>query len=441
MMYQKELAQINQTIAQKQAQIGEMVSKSVAQGYTPSDADEAQIAILEQELERLHKNAARLQTLIKSTQSAQNLEAVENAPPQNETAPIAPAVVQARNVKNLEQGIGFAMLVKAAAIATKSKGAVTTREVLENWQAPEHVVQACVQKALIGTTTDPQFAAPLVEYTNLTGEFIELVRQKTVVDKIASQMRQVPFNIKIPMQTASGSVGWVGEGKMKPVGNPELGSMTLGYAKLAGIVLLSDELIRFSNPKADQLVRDDLVATVAQFIDHQFFDPQKDEAPESPASVLHGVTAITASGDTADKVDIDLQKLISQVIDTGLTLEGAVWAMSETRAMQLSSMRDPLGRVYFEGMALTGNRSLKGLPVHTAGVLADKIVLIIPSQIFLADDGGVDFSISTEATINMGDEQNPKLVNLFQNNLSAIRAERYIRWQKRRPQAVGYIQY
>lgn len=73
--------------------------------------------------------------------------------------------------------------------------------------------------------------------------------------------------------------------------------------------------------------------------------------------------------------------------------------------------------------------------------LGDKIVLIVPSQILLADDGGADFSVSNEATINMGDERTPKYVNLFQNNLTAIRAERFIRWKKRAVKAAGYIKY
>lgn len=447
MNYQAQLAQINATIKAKQTQIGEMMTKSVASGHTPSDDDENQINALENDITRLEKNAQRLQKLIKSVENTPNPTEIggqnpEQAKASAEGEPIpAPAVVNAKNLKNLEQGIGFAMLVKASAIATKSKGGVSTKDVLERWNAPDNIINACVQKAVIGTTTEGNFGQSLTDYTNLTGEFIDLVRQKTMVDKIAKQMRQVPFNIKLPTQTASGSVGWVGEGKMKPVGNPEFGSITLGFAKIAGIVLLSDELIRFSNPKADQLVRDDLVDTVAQFIDEQFFDPDKAESAESPASVLNGVSEITATGTTADKIDADTNTLIAQLVDAGISLEGAVWGMSETRAMQISGMRDALGRIYFEGMSLTGERSFKGLPVHTSGKLGDKIVLIVPSQILLADDGGVDFSVSNEATINMGDERTPKYVNLFQNNLTAIRAERFIRWKKRAVKAVGYIKY
>ena len=449
MNFQEQLAKVKATIAIKQKQIGDTMTKAAKDNRTVNDDEEAQIKACEDDIEKLEKNAQRLNTLIQAEQMASSAtQGAGQNPEQAEASAVGAPIPEPESTKspatvkdNLDKGIGFALLVKASTVATTSKGGITTREVLQGWGAPDSVIRAATQKAVIGTTTDDKFGKELIDYAHLTGEFIELVRQKTVVDTIAPLMRQVPFNVKIPMQTAAGSVGWVGEGKMKPVGNPEFGSMTLSHAKIAGIVLLSDELIRFSNPKADTLVRDDLVATVAQFIDQQFFDPDQTEAAESPASVLNGVTAITATGTTADKIDTDTNTLIAQLVDAGISLEGAVWAMSETRAMQISGMRDALGRIYFEGMNLTGTRSLKGLPVHTSGSLGDKIVLIVPSQILLADDGGVDFSVSGEATINMGTDDAPKMVNLFQNNLTAIRAERFIRWKPRMTKAVGYIKY
>lgn len=445
MTYEQQLAKVRATLAQKRKAMGDIMTKAVGENRTPNDEEETQIAQIEDDIKALEKNEARIEGIIKAVAAAQNLTAVAGETPEQaaasaEGAPIpdaTPTTVQ----NNMDKGVGFALLVKASAIATKSKGGTTTREVLQSWGSPEHIIKAAQEQALAGTTTDEKFGKSLVEYGNLTSEFLELVRQKTIVDKIASQMRQVPFNVNIPMQTAAGSVGWVGEGKMKPVGNPEFGSIKMDHSKIAGIVLLSDELIRFSNPKADALVRDDLVHSVAQFIDQQFFDPTKDESPESPASILHGVEKIVATGTTADKIDADLNTLIAKVVDAGISLEGAVWGMSETRAMQISGLRDALGRPYFEGMSLIGSRSLKGLPVHTSGNLANKIVLMVPGLILIADDGGVDFSISNEATINMGTDDAPKLINLFQNNFTAVRAERFIRWRKRVAEAAGYIEY
>ena len=57
--------------------------------------------------------------------------------------------------------------------------------------------------------------------------------------------------------------------------------------------------------------------------------------------------------------------------------------------------------------------------------MADKIVLVVASEILLADDGQVDFAVSTEATINTGTDVSPVYVNLFQNNLTALRGRRY----------------
>lgn len=448
MNLKKQLAAVLLTIAAKRKSMETIMTKAAEANRTANDDEETEIQGIEADIAKLEKNANRLRSLIKAAEEAENLTPVAGETPEEAAATAegdpAPQNATQKSVTakaNMAPGVGLAMIVRAQAIAAKSNGAANVNDVLKSWSAPEIVVKAAQQKAVIGTTTDTNFAASLVDYGNLTGEFIELVRQQTVVDKLAAQMRQVPFNVKIPEQTAASTVGWVGEGAMKPVGNPTFTNVTLTSAKVAGIVLLSDELIRFSNPKADLLVRDDLVASTAQFIDQQFFDPTKAEAPESPASILNGLTPIAATGTTADAIEADLNAAIAQVTNAGVSLEGAYWVMGETRAATMSGLRDPLGRPFFDGMALTGERSLKGLPVLTSGAANDKIVLIVPSQILLADDAQVDFSISNEATINMGTAEAPNLVNLFQHNLTAIRGERFIRWKKRRVNAAAYIKY
>ncbi|MCM2209845.1 phage major capsid protein, partial [Klebsiella quasipneumoniae] len=71
-------------------------------------------------------------------------------------------------------------------------------------------------------------------------------------------LRQVPFNIRIPAQTSGGSANWVGQGKAKPLTKFDFESITFSFAKVAAIAVLTDELIRFSNPAADALVRNAL---------------------------------------------------------------------------------------------------------------------------------------------------------------------------------------
>lgn len=435
----EQIAAIKKTIQDKMDEIVKLSGASIQKGETPNEETENQIKGIQADIDVLKSNLTRLEDIQKS-QAAWG----KATPANGQTPEQGNGSTQGQNIiveSNLEKGIGFALIAKALTVAAHSKGGVTASEVLESWNAPDVVKNALRQKALIGTTTNTDFGAALVDYQNLTSEFIELVRKQTAVDKLSAQMRQVPFNIKMPKQNSAVSVGWVGETKRKPTTNPTYGSVTLSKSKVAGIVLLSEELVRWSNPKADRLVRDDFVESTAQFIDADFFDPTKAETEESPASPLNGVPAIPSSGETPAQVEADLLALMESVTEAGGTLTGAVWVMSETRAAKLSTMRDALGKKFFEEMNITGSRFLYTLPVMVSSGCEDKIVLVLPSQIMIADDEFMDFAVSTEASINMGTDAAPQWVNLFEQNLMAIRAERFIRWKKRQDYAAGYIQY
>ncbi|WP_394651897.1 phage major capsid protein [uncultured Acinetobacter sp.] len=440
MTLQEHINKIKETIKDTKKKISGVMEKCLKDGKTPEGDDEATIKSYEADLENLNLNLKRLEDLQKSQAEWEGGTTPVAGNNQQEGSDSNQGKQTVKTESNLPKGIGFAIAVKAQAVAALSKGAVSATQVLDSWDAPEVIKNAVTQKALIGTTTESTFAASLVDYQVLSSEFIELLRGKTAVDKLAGRMRQVPFNIKIPSQTGASVVNWVGEAQTKPVTNPTFGSMTLTKSKIAGIVLLSEELVRFSNPKADSLVLDDLLKSTATFIDAQFFDPAKAEATDSPASILNGVTAIDSTGETGAQVEADLTAVIQQVLDAGMTLDGASWVMSETRAAKLSVLRDALGNKYFEGMSINGAKELLTLPVEISAACTDKIVLVLPSQILLADDGGVDFAISSEASVNVGTDAAPNWVSMYQKDLLAIRGERFIRW-KARGIAAGYVQY
>jgi len=440
MTLKEQIAKAQAAINERKKKMAALMTKAATEtGATPEGETETEIQSLETEIKNLELNKTRLENLEKS-QSEWGVAtpvAGDNSEQSASTTQGNPVV---KTESALPKGIGFSLMVKAMALSAKQKGAVSADTILKSWNAPEGVILALEQKALIGATGEATFGQSLVELQNYTSEFIELLRGKTAVDKLSPRMRRVPFNIKIPSQTGASTVGWVGEGKRKPTTNPTFGSITLTKSKVAGIVLLSDELVRFSNPKADQLVLDDLLKSTATFIDGQFFDPTKAESTDSPASILNGLTAVPSSGVTGAAIEADLALVIKQVTDAGLTLEGATWVMSETRAAQLSMLRDALGKKYFEGMTINGPKELLTLGVEISAATTDKIVLVLPEQILLADDESMDFEISSEATINMGTDASPSWINLYENNLMAIRAERFIRW-KPRGKAAGYIQF
>lgn len=436
----EQIAKLKANIKSHQDQIVAKSGQSISKGATPDEATEAEIKQLQDEIGVMQKNLQRLEDIQKNQAEWGN----NSTPAAGDTTNNGLKSTQGNTIQtesNLEKGIGFALMVKSMALAASSKGAVTALDILNSWEAPEVVKNAVSQKALIGATNNEQFGEALVDFQNLTNEFIELLRGRTAVDQLASRMREVPFNIKMPQQTGAVSVGWVGETKRKPTTNPTIGSVTLTKSKVAGIVLLSDELMRFSNPKADRIIRDDFVKSTAQFIDADFFDPTKAETDDSPASILKDSTKIDSSGATGADIEADLAKVIKVLTDANVPLEGAHWVMSESRAASLSIMRDALGKKYFEDMNLNGAKFLLTLPVVISSGTPDKIVLVVPSEIMLADDNVLDFAVSSEASINMGTDELPDWVNLFEKNLMAIRAERFIRWKKRHIHAAAYLQF
>ena len=189
---------------------------------------------------------------------------------------------------------------------------------------------------------------------------------------------------------------------------------------------------------------------MAQHADIAFIDPTKDAVDGvSPASITNGLVAndaFNAAGTTAAQYEADFLKAIKRFLGANLTLEGAYWLMSETQAIEIALLRDALGGSYFRGMEMgSAANYLLNIRVETSENVGSQIVLMKPSEILLADEGGVDIAMSSEATIQIGvDTQvppQPILVNLFQQNMTAVRAEQFKTWKKARNLGVVRIIY
>lgn len=428
MKYAQMIANVTKTIAEKHDAIAELLSSEMEKGTTPNEEKEAQIAQLEAEIETLEKNLTRLNTIQKNAQTVtQTAQAVE-----------APAIVQANNLPNLEKGIAFAQMVRAKMLsqheARKNGNFIAPADAAKHLGYSDAIVDY-VEKATLGTTADTGFAAPLVDKPIYAQEFIELLRNATVFNRLMG-VKNVPFNVKINGQLTGSVADWVGEGAKKPLTNPTYGQIEIKEHKLAGIVVYTQELLRRADPAIDTLVRDDLIAATAELIDKTFLDATA-QNDNRPAGILNGATRIASKGTQAAQIEADLLTLLSQFADANLSTDNSYFLMSETRAMQIALLRDALGNSYFNGMNFAGTRSLLGLPVITSQACGDKIILIKASELLVAQDGGVDVSYSDQATLSDGSNTH----NLWQENKYAIRVEKYITWTKRRPIACAYIDF
>jgi HK97 family phage major capsid protein/HK97 family phage prohead protease len=427
--------------AAKAARIVAIVAE--ADGTTLNESQKEEYDTLSAELGEIDEHLVRLHEAERLNKSA--------AKPVGETlpAPVKPKLTPLVQVKggNLPQGTAFTRFAQALA---RGKGDLNSAAVYaKQWSDTPDVEIVLKAAVAAGTTTDATWAKPLVEYQFMASEFIELLRGASIVGRLAG-LHRVPFNVKIPRQTAGASAGWVGEGAPKPLSKLAFDAITMPFNKVAVIVVITEELARFSNPSAEALIRNDLIAAITLFIDSQFLDPAKAlVAGTSPASITNGVAGQTPSGTTLDAAFTDLAKLVNLFATSNHAMSSMAWVMTPARAATLGLSRNVMGVPEFPGLGASGG-TLMGFPVVTStnivpGATGDRIFLIETSEILFADEG-ITLDTSREASVQLNDApDNPAtattvLVSLWQNNLVGIRAERFVTWLPRRTGVVQWIE-
>jgi len=339
---------------------------------------------------------------------------------------------------NLPLGTAF-VRAACAKLITKGNERDAIHYAEERWKDTPEVALYLKAAVAPGTITDATWALPLVNQ-NIANEFIELLRPATILGRIPG-LRNVPFNTKVPSQTAGGTYGWVGEMKPKPVTKLAFSSTSLSISKAAGIIVLTQELIKLSNPSAEALVRDDMIKGIAAFLDAQFIDPAVAAVTGvNPASVTNG--APTAAATTNPLADI--MGLINHFATNNIAVDGVTFIMSAANALGLSFRSNLDGSPEFPGITINGG-SYKGLTFITSQAAGTNVIALQPNLILYADDGGVTIDSSQEASLQMDSapaspaDATTVYVSLWQTNTVGLRAERYINWAKANANAVKYL--
>ena len=427
----------------KAAEAGESLDTDAAEKY---DAEKGVVKQCDEHIARLKE----FQAMLPATAKPVKEDDTEPAP--RRTVPHGEGVLRAP--KQLEKGIALARYVKAIAFGHVNNSSPIEYAKQWNDTTPEVLIALKVAQNA-GTTTDATWAGPLVYAENLASEFLEYLRPQTIMGKLTG-VRRVPFNVRYAIQDGGSTVAWVGQGAPKPVSELSFSSGTLGFAKAAGIVVITEELARFSSPSAEQVVRDDLAAQMRYFLDQQFIDPSVAAvANVSPASILNGASNVVqaASWSTMANVVADISTLLNTFATNNIDTSTGQFVMTPDVAMKLSVLMTGGGETRaFPQMTPMGG-TLLGYPVIVSNTVPHStsagsiVAFIVGNEVLLADDGGIGISVSREASLQM--ESAPTnhsvtptpttLVSLWQTNSVGIRAERVINWARRRTYGVGYI--
>lgn len=453
----------------KRAKLEEMMTKSLESGETFDAESNEAYETLESEVKALEVHIQKAQKLL-STHAVKATPVTEvegNSEIKSLGARNSSAMVKLRPQETLEKGIAFTRYVmalakakgdhaKAANIAIEQFGEDSTISRVLSAQAKGadfgNMMKAAVASGSTITGSGATWGNELVDFNTFVGDFIDFLRPKTIIGQFGvngiPSLRNIPFNVKIKGQDGAAVATWVGEGLAKPVTSMSFNQVELGWYKVACIAVITEELIRFSSPSAERLVREELARAVIERLDTDFINPAKAAvAGVSPASILNGITGIESSGTDADSINCDLQTLEAEFIEANNEPDQAVYIMRPQLANVLGRLQNPLGQTMFPGINMRGG-TLLGTPVIVSNyVPAGIVALVNASDIYIADDGQVTVDASREATIQMDTAPTQSSVaptattgvSMFQTNSVAIRAERHINWARRRDVGVAYL--
>ena len=254
--------------------------------------------------------------------------------------------------------------------------------------------------------------------TEVANEILQKTQEGSVVMQLARRISLPGNGLTIPVITSDPEASWVGETAAKPVSNPGLSTKVMRGYKLAVIEPFSDEFRRDYATLYNALIQR-LPAILGEKFDNTVFGGTA--KPGSDFDNFAGVTAQSLASDVygglvAAETDIALHGGITNGYAISPQMKGVLLSALDKndRPLFINNVADGaipvvLGSKTYQskGVFIYGNPSIIGF----VGDWTKAMYGVVE---------GVNITISDEATLTLADSST---INLFQNNMFAVRAE------------------
>lgn len=258
---------------------------------------------------------------------------------------------EATDEKPVEKGIAFARIVRANLAAKQAgMGADATVAILRQWghgRMADDVESARTKAMTAGDATQGGFIVP----TQYIQDFIAYLRSKTVMRMLGTPTIPLPTGTaKIGKATAGATAGYVGESTNAPKTGMSTGQLTLSFKKLMALVPVSNDLLKYSSPGADQIVRNDLGAAMSVKEDSAFI--RGDGTDGSPRGLRYwapgaNVLAMNATV-SLQNVATDLGRLMQALMSADVPMIAPAWIMSPRTKNFLMTLLTTTGNFIYQ---------------------------------------------------------------------------------------------
>lgn len=315
----------------------------------------------------------------------------------------------------------------AAALIIGAGDPVAAQDVAaaRGWERPASILRAAVAA---GTTSDATWAATLVDHQRVGAGFVESLRQVGVFDAALALMTRVPLEGSVGVVT----VGAVGNSQTaaswRPISRLSLSGGKLELRHATAAVAVAAELLRVGGDPALDLLERELQGAVAAVVDQVFLG----ELADSIAAT------VPSSGSTAAAVAADLGELLLE-LKLGARSEPRL-VVSADNAARLATMTDTGGGFAFADMGPQGGR-IAGVPVLVSDELGEDRILAFDCVQIAAASDVIVLDAASAATLRLADpaDSSQPLTSLWQDNLTALRAQRFFGFERLRPTASAVL--
>lgn len=463
--YAEQIADLQATRKEKSDRMKEIQTKATEQSRTLDTGEQEEFDTLKGELVTIDKNVGNLRDL-EAMEKAEERDAatartIDDKDQRGRTVSTSRSSVDVKNTEKLAPGIAFARLARVKALAfTGQAGTRDELQIAKHMYPGDDRLVSAIEKAAVpaASTLSPTWAGNLINEGGAAfADFVEFLAARSLFGQVSDRFRRLPFDAPVLVQGSGGVAQWVKEGDAKPLTQWTYTRAKLSPLKVAAIAAATKETLMRASVAADTFLRDELARAVGRRIDGTLVSDVAAVADESPAGLLNGTAAITLTGDgSVAGIRCDIAQFLKALVGDSLTVSGAFWVMPETVAIDLSLATNEVGAPAFPGITPTGG-TLAGLPVFTSEYVPTEtagpvVALIKGDEIFLGDEGGIQVSVSDQATLQMDSDPTQRSigtpvatagVSMWQTNSVAFLVERFVNWQKRRPGAVvwGHVNW
>lgn len=258
-------------------------------------------------------------------------------------------------------------------------------------------------------------------------ELIELLRPASVVRAFGARTIPMPAGtLTMPKLAAGSTASYIGEGDDAKASQPTVGQLSLAKKKLTALVPVSNDLIRFSSPSANEMVRDDVIQGIGTREDQGFI--RDDGTGGTPKGLRYQAIAanVIAANATVNvqNVKMDAGKMELALTGKNVKMIKPGWIFSPRTLVFLSNVLDANGNHAFPEIAAG---MWRGKPYKTTTSVPDnlgesgdesEIYLTDFNDAIIGEATGLIIDISTDATYM----ENGQLVSAFSRDQTVVRA-------------------